>query len=62
MSKNLDIDRIAEAAPDLLTACKAMQQVFWMVGSGVHIAGTFLPQIKAIDKQAKAAIKKATNG
>jgi len=46
----------------LLKVCKAMKEHFWMIGMGIHMAGTLPEQMKQIEKQAEAVIAEAEKG
>lgn len=53
------VERLEKAAAELLAACEAVKKVFWMIGSGVHVAGTLPAAIRGIEKNLDAAIAKA---
>lgn len=53
------IVRACNSYDALIAACKAMQKQWWMTTAGIHVAGTLPAQLRAIGKQAEAAIKNA---
>ncbi len=52
--------KLNAAAPDLLEVLQVIKKIYWMIGSGVHVAGTLPGQIRAIEKKMDKAIAKAT--